>query len=184
MPQNAIMITVSILLALIIKAALETAFKPFFDGSQTWQAFYGLPLAQLCVFFVLIFRFYLGALRFSNTEPKRVDFVIRTFNFVFAFMVFSGFYVIALAVTLPKYFYLCIVVLHGIDVAWRGNGKHACRLMDLLTEEATKTGAAFRADRRWCRESISVLTALESAYRDRAARLRKLSGNLPPQLNG
>jgi hypothetical protein len=120
MPQNAIMITVSIMLALIVKAALETAFKPFFDSSQTWQSFYGLPLAQLCVFFLLTFRFYLGALRFSNTEPKKIDFLIRTFNFVFAFMVFAAFYVIALAVTLPKYFYLSIVALHVIDAIWFG----------------------------------------------------------------
>ena len=120
MGQNAIIAVVTIMLALIIKAALETAFKPLFEGDQTWQAILGLPLAQLAIFYLLTLRFYLGALRFASTEPKRIDFLVRTFNFVFAFLVFCGFYVLALSVTLPEFFYLEIVLLHTIDAAWFG----------------------------------------------------------------
>src|SRR5437868_3427470 len=106
MAQNAIIAAVTIMLALIIKAALETAFKPFFEGHQTWETLFGLPGIQLAVFFLLTLRFYLGVLRFASTEPKRIDFLVRSFNFVFSFLVFCAFYVIALSVTLPKFFYL------------------------------------------------------------------------------
>src|SRR5262245_20791248 len=108
------------MLALIIKAALETTFVPIFEGTRTWHDLYGLPLAQLALFFILTLRFYLGTIRFANTEPRDIDFVVRTFNFVFAFLVFCSFYVIALSVTSPQFFYVEIVILHSIDAAWFG----------------------------------------------------------------
>lgn len=120
MNQNGVIAVVTIMLALIVKAALEAAFKPLFDGTQTWSQIVGLPLTQLLVFFLLTLRFYLGALRFGATEPKRIDFLVRSFNFVFAFAVFCAFYVIALSVTKPDYFYLEIIVLHAIDACWFG----------------------------------------------------------------
>jgi hypothetical protein len=120
MSPTGMVAVITIMLALIVKGALEAAFKPLFDGSQTWSEMVGLPLAQLLVFFLLILRFYLGALRFGATEPKRVDFLVRSFNFVFAFAVFCAFYVIALSVTKPEFFYVGIIVLHAVDAAWFG----------------------------------------------------------------
>src|ERR1700741_4873219 len=99
MSPTGMVAVITIMLALIVKGALDAAFKTLFDGSQTWSEMVGLPLAQLLVFFLL--RFYLGALLFGATEPKRVDFLVRSFNFVFAFAVFCAFYVIALSVTKP-----------------------------------------------------------------------------------
>lgn len=120
MNQNGVIAVITIMLALIVKAALETAFKPLFEGTQTWAQMLGLPFAQLLVFFVLTFRFYLGTLRFGTTEPKRVDFLIKSFNFIFAFAVFCSFYAIALSVTKIEFFYLQMVILHGIDATWFG----------------------------------------------------------------
>lgn len=51
MGQNGVIAIITIMLALIVKAALETAFKPLFDGTQTWAQILGLPFAQLLVFF-------------------------------------------------------------------------------------------------------------------------------------
>jgi len=120
MSQSGLIAVITIMLALIVKGALEAAFKPLFDGTETWSQIFGLPLAQLFTFFVLILRFYLGALRFGSTEPKNVDFLIRSFNFVFAFGLFCSFYVLALSVTKPDFYYLEIIVLHGIDASWFG----------------------------------------------------------------
>lgn len=117
-PQNAgkspVMAVVAIILAIVVKAALDKTFNQAGD----WHTIFGLTGAQLFVFFFLTFRFYLGVLRFSDTEPKRIDFLVRSFNFFFAFFVFVGFYVTALSVTSPQYFYQDIVVLHCIDAAW------------------------------------------------------------------
>jgi hypothetical protein len=120
MTQSGVIAVITIMLALIVKAALEAALKPLFDGTQTWPDILGLPFAQLVVFFILTLRFYLGALRFGATEPKRIDFLIRSFNFVLAFAVFCTFYALALSVTRPEFFYLEIVILHCIDAAWFG----------------------------------------------------------------
>jgi hypothetical protein len=120
MNQSGSIAVVTILLALIIKAALETTFKPLFEGTAIWSDILGLPFAQLLVFFLLTLRFYLGTVRFGTTEPKRIDFLIRTFNFVFAFAVFCAFYALALSVTKSEFFYLEIIVLHVIDGAWFG----------------------------------------------------------------
>lgn len=120
MSPNGVIAVVTIMLALIVKGALEAAFKPLFEGTQTWSQMFGLPFAQLVVFFLLTLRFYLGALRFGATEPKRVDFLVRSFNFVFAFAVFCAFYVLALSVTKANFYYIEIIILHGIDASWFG----------------------------------------------------------------
>jgi len=112
------MAVVAIILALVVKAALDKAFSPLFSEHGDWHTFVGLPAAQLGVFFLLTFRFYLGVLRFSDTEPRRIDFLVRSFNFVFSFFVFVAFYVMALSVTSAQYFYADIVLLHSIDAAW------------------------------------------------------------------
>lgn len=79
-----------------------------------------LAVRSIARVFLLTLRFYLGTLRFGTTEPKRVDFLIKSFNFIFAFAVFCAFYAIALSVTKIKFYYLQIVILHGIDAAWFG----------------------------------------------------------------
>jgi|GEM_PF-6376334 len=105
------------MLALIVKAALETAFKPILD-QEAWTAVSALAWSQLAVFFVLMLRFYIGALRYVEMEPKNLDLVIRTINLVFAFILFCNFYVIALSVTHPEYFYYLVISLHLIDGVW------------------------------------------------------------------
>lgn len=117
MGKKATLTVLSILLALIIKSALDTSFRPVFEEPAANDGLWGLPLAQLLTFALLTLRFYLGAYRFSTTEPAKARFVVKTFNFVFAFLVFCAFYVTSLCVTKPE-FYAAIVWLHIIDFAW------------------------------------------------------------------
>jgi hypothetical protein len=115
--ENATVI-ISILLALIVKGALEHFFQPIFDGDKKWSEVPALHWGQLALCFVLVFRFYLGATRFIDTEPKQLGFVVRAVNLIFSFLLFCTFYCVALAVSDPGYFYAIVLVLHGIDVVW------------------------------------------------------------------
>jgi hypothetical protein len=119
MNQNGVIAVVTIILGLIVKDSLETSFKPIFEGAPISSLLW-LPLAQVLVFFLLILRFYLGSIRFGATEPKRVDFLVRTFNFVFSFLLFCCFYVTSLSVTKADFFYSEIIALHIIDALWFG----------------------------------------------------------------
>lgn len=116
--ENAAIVVVSIMLALIVKAALEAAFKPLIVQGLAWSTISYLSWGQVIVFFVMILRFYLGAIRYVNAEPANVAFLVRVVNFVFAFLLFCVFYIIALSVIDSAYFYTLFVVLHIIDAAW------------------------------------------------------------------
>jgi hypothetical protein len=116
--ENAAIVVVSIMLALIVKAALEATFKPIFDDDLAWSTITLLSWVQVSVFFVMMLRFYLGAIRYINSEPENLDFLVRAVNFVFAFMLFCAFYVTALSVMDSAYFYTLIVAVHIFDAAW------------------------------------------------------------------
>src|ERR1700730_1523187 len=116
--ENAAGAIVAILMALIVKAALETMLKPSFDHDRPWSELLSLHGAQLGVLFVMLLRFYLGAYRIAQMEPNDVAFSVRAMNFIFAFLVFSTFYTIALSVTDSGYYFTLMVALHIIDGSW------------------------------------------------------------------
>jgi hypothetical protein len=118
MSQSATLAVIAIMLALIVKAALEAAFNPIFDGKIIFGDVPLLAWGQLFVFFILTLRFYLGAIRYVEIEPKNIGLFIRSVNLIFAFGLFCNFYVIALSVTHPQYFYYLVVLLHLVDAAW------------------------------------------------------------------
>jgi hypothetical protein len=118
MSQSATLAVIAIMLALIVKAALETAFSPIFDGKIIFSNVPLLAWCQLFIFFVLTLRFYLGAIRYVEIEPKNIGLFIRSVNLFFAFGIFCNFYVIALSVTHPQYFYYLVVLLHLVDATW------------------------------------------------------------------
>jgi len=113
---NAAAIILSVLLALIVRAALETTFKPVI--AYGWSGLTSLAWTQVVVFFVLTVRFYLGAFRYGSIEPRRLDFHFKALNFVFAFCLFCVFYATALCVVQPELFYSLIIVLHSVDALW------------------------------------------------------------------
>lgn len=115
--ENATVI-ISILLALIVKGALEIFFKPIFEGDKSWADIPFLHWGQLALCFVLVFRFYLGATRFIDTEPKQLPFPIKAINLIFSFLLFCTFYCAALAVSDSGYFYAIVLGLHVIDALW------------------------------------------------------------------
>ena len=115
--ENATVI-ISILLALVVKGALEQFFKPIFEGDTKWSDVPFLHWGQLALCFVLVFRFYLGATRFIESEPKHLGFFVKAVNLIFSFLLFCTFYCVALAVSDPGYFYAVVLALHGIDAAW------------------------------------------------------------------
>ena len=134
--ENAAAAVVAILLALIVKAALETMFKPIFDEDQPWSDLLSLHGAQLAVLYLMLLRFYLGTLRLSQMEPVNTSFAAKAINFVFAFLVFSTFYTIALSVTDSGYYFTLMVALHTIDLIWFAV---ALALM-LIIGDQTQTG--------------------------------------------
>ena len=120
--ENAAGAIVAILIALIVKAALETMLKPSFDHDRPWSELLSLHGAQLGVLFVMLLRFYLGAYRIAQMEPSDVAFPVRATNFIFAFLVFSALYTIALSVRDPGYYFTLMVALHTIDAILLGIG--------------------------------------------------------------
>ena len=66
----------------------------------------------------MTFRFYLGAIGYVNTQPKRLSAVIRALDFFFFFLTFCVFYMISLSVSHPEYFFLLMVILHAVDAVW------------------------------------------------------------------
>jgi len=116
--ENAATVVLVLLLGLIVKEALETTFLPIFRTQESWSSIAWLSWAQLTVFFLMTLRFYLGALRFVATEPQEPDFIPMAVNFIFAFLLFCAFYVIALSVIDPAFFYRLMIALHCIDITW------------------------------------------------------------------
>lgn len=118
MTQSAAVAVISILLALIVKAALESMFKPIFEAQKTWQDIQLIAWFQVFVFYVMTFRFYIGSIRYGEVEPKNLDMLIKSWNVIGAFLLFSNLYAIALAAPYQKYFYLLMIALHIVDLVW------------------------------------------------------------------
>jgi hypothetical protein len=118
MSASATLAVISIMFGLIVKDALEAAFKPIFQENSSWHSVSGLAWFQLVVFFVLMLRFYLGALRFVEMERKSVVAIVRGINLFFAFVLFCNFYLIGLSVVHPEHFYTLVIAIHVVDLAW------------------------------------------------------------------
>jgi hypothetical protein len=116
--ETAIFVVISLLLALIVRAALEALFHPLVQRGGSWGEIRGIAWLQCTVFFVLLLRFYLGSIRHASAEPKQLHFGVRAVNFVIAFAIFCLFYLIALSVARPDLFYPLVIVLHLVDACW------------------------------------------------------------------
>jgi hypothetical protein len=116
----------SILLALILKTALDTFFAPArsaTDVKQMWELARVDPLRN-CLFLlqwiVLVFtlvRFYFGAFRYyQERADDTTHSVIR--DFVGQILVFISFYFAAVLVRTVGVFYLAILIIHIVDGIW------------------------------------------------------------------
>lgn len=114
--QNATIVIIFLLLAIVIRAALESTFGQI--SEQGWASISIIQWCQVVVFFILTLRFYLGAFRYGSIEPKKLNFHIKALNFVFAFLLFSSFYSVGYFVISTKYFYALVIALHVIDATW------------------------------------------------------------------
>ena len=103
---------IGILLALIVRAALEAVFKDPIQKDAPWPTL--LTWFQLLTFSVLMARFYLGATRYIDTQPPSQPLWISTANVVFASLIFGTFNVAALAVGEDD-FYPALVAMHVAD---------------------------------------------------------------------
>jgi hypothetical protein len=116
-----------VLFGLIAKAALDQSFSAVshLDGlMELWRAFAAnIPLHlllawQLFVFFFTLFRFFLGSVKhyelregYKSLGPLVVDMLLTV-------ILFTGFYLTALAMRHPVNFCLMVVLMHLVDVAW------------------------------------------------------------------
>jgi nucleoside 2-deoxyribosyltransferase len=106
---------IGILLALIVRASLEALFKDPIQEHEAWPTL--LVWFQLVIFSILMARFYLGATRYIDTQPKSLALWVSTANVVFASLLFGAFYVAALAVG-DNDLYIILVTMHAIDAVW------------------------------------------------------------------
>jgi nucleoside 2-deoxyribosyltransferase len=83
---------IGILLALIVRAALEAFFKDPIQEEHPWPNV--VVWFQLIAFVLLVVRFYLGATRFLDTQPEKAPFVLSVVNITFASIIFCAFYVV------------------------------------------------------------------------------------------
>jgi nucleoside 2-deoxyribosyltransferase len=113
--QAAWRLIISILLALIVRAALEAVFKGPVQAHEAWPA--PIVWGQFITFSVMMARFYLGATRYLDTQPHGLPFPIQVVNVVFASLLFCAFYVVGLAVAEIE-FYFALVGLHVVDALW------------------------------------------------------------------
>jgi nucleoside 2-deoxyribosyltransferase len=114
--QRAAFVIISLMLTLIVRAALESAFRPSVQGGARELSDWEFWL-QLFLFAAMMLRFYLGATRYVDTEPENIGMFIRFVNCIFAFLIFCTFYVVALSITRVEFYY-SLVILHCIDIAW------------------------------------------------------------------
>lgn len=125
--QTAGIVFIGILLALVLKISLDTFFKDvpsLNDLRGAWSALHLNPVRsilyifQLLVFIFTVVRFYLGAYRYheeqAETQGAR-DFIV---NFVGAIAVFVALYVAGMLIKTTSLFYVALVILHVVDLAW------------------------------------------------------------------
>ena len=158
--ENAVGAIVAILLALIVKAALEATFKPIFDQSKAWAHLLSLDGAQLAVLFIMLARFYLGAYRIAQMEPNDVAFSVRAMNFIFAFVVLSILYTIALSVADSGYYFTLMVALHAIDAILLGIGL----VLMFIVADRTEPGEICLSARRRIVTTFFILSIATVVY--------------------
>jgi nucleoside 2-deoxyribosyltransferase len=115
--QRAAFIIVTLMLALIVRAALESAFSLTLKLHHEVDLLNWVLWLQLVLFFTMMVRFYLGATRYVDTEPKNIGLIVKAVNCIFAFILFCVFYTIALSITTTDY-YFGLFVLHCVDILW------------------------------------------------------------------
>lgn len=113
--QTAWRLIISILLALIVRAALEAIFKTPVQEDKDWPT--PLVWGQLLTFSVMVARFYLGSTRYIDSKSESIPFPLQVVNVVFASALFAAFYVAGLAVAEVQ-FYFALVALHAVDALW------------------------------------------------------------------
>jgi nucleoside 2-deoxyribosyltransferase len=106
---------IGILLALIVRAALETIFKDPIQKNVPWPE--PLIWSQLVIFAIMMARFYLGATRYIDTQPSSQPLFVSGANVIFASLIFCSFYVAALAVGEDE-FYPTLFAMHVVDASW------------------------------------------------------------------
>jgi nucleoside 2-deoxyribosyltransferase len=108
-------LVIGILLALIVRAALEAIFKDPIQEDVPWPEM--LAWFQLLIFSIMMARFYLGATRYIDTQPQSQPLWVSTANVIFASLIFCSFYVAALAVGEDE-FYPALFTMHVVDAGW------------------------------------------------------------------
>jgi hypothetical protein len=68
--ESAVLIIISLMLAIIVEAALATLFKPVFDLNGNLADISLLSWSQAIVFFIVMLRFYLGATMRTPSRPS------------------------------------------------------------------------------------------------------------------
>lgn len=119
-------IILALLLAIILRAALENFFTNLIGGRSFATLFGSWPPAsetrlrmmQFFVFFVLLARFYHGASRFNEEHPPATTVPRHLLNLVGTFGLFCLFYVIAATVWTLDLFYMFIFGMHLFDAVW------------------------------------------------------------------
>lgn len=121
-------VMLGILLVIILRAALEGFFPPLFGGRNIRELISAWPpsgvtnlrVGQFVVFLLLLARFYGGAYRFNQEQPKQLprNTLLDIINLVFTFVLFCCFYVTATNVWSIDLFYALILVIHIIDSFW------------------------------------------------------------------
>jgi nucleoside 2-deoxyribosyltransferase len=118
---------IGILLALIVRAALEAMFKdPIQEENASWPTL--LDWFQLLTFSVMMARFYLGATRYIDTQPPSQPLWVSAGNMIFASLLFGTFYVAGLAVA-EEEFYPALLIMHLVDAGWFLFGFLALRIL-------------------------------------------------------
>ena len=118
---------IGILLALIVRAALEAIFKdPLQDDAVEWPPL--IVWFQLLIFSLMMARFYLGATRYIDTQPPSLPLWVSSGNVVFASALFCTFYVAGLAVG-EEEFYPVLFAMHIVDACWFAFGFAAQRYL-------------------------------------------------------
>jgi hypothetical protein len=163
--DSAVFVVVSLMLALIVRAALEALFQPVFVLHETWGAIRLQSWLQSFLFFIVLLRFYLGTMRHASAEPSELPFFVTALNFVFAFLVFCTFYLLAQSVTRPDLYYWLLIFLHVVDTFWFVLGLFLSFAF-YVPEERLKAGEVLlRAARRVMAIFLALsLATLGSAY--------------------
>lgn len=125
-PITGVTVILSILLALILRSALETYFRSLI-GTQTllelcknwpptWESW--VRTSQFVVFLVLLTRFYFGAYRINEEQMQPLKAMDAGINLLGSFGLFMFFYVVTINLWKLDLFYVSIFLMHVFDLVW------------------------------------------------------------------